>query len=323
MIPQNKSEFDKLNITYWWSKGFTGKGVNLVVLDVTGKPFEKDNIINPLQHLETHDKNYGHKSYVCGIIREILPDATIYAMRFNSAYQDECIDWILENKEIIDGVNISLSGTKSTNQALLRLKETGIPIFIAMGNESEDKPSPTAEIPMGTKWGAWEDYRNKLAHYSNYGQFLDFVTYTNIYVTTTSRDKIYMFNGTSCSAPVAMATYGLYAELYKRTHNKPMTQLQAFEFMLKNVDDKETPGRDDLSGYGLFRLPKEIPTIEGGDTMKFKDTNGHWADGAIDFVSDKGLLKGYEDGTFKPERAVTRAELATVLARQNGYVEKK
>ena len=107
MLPQNKSEFDKLNITYWWSKGFTGKGVNLVVLDVTGKPFEKDNIINPLQHLETHDKDYGHKSHVCGVVREILPDATIYAMRFNSAYQDECIDWILENKEIIDVLEAS------------------------------------------------------------------------------------------------------------------------------------------------------------------------------------------------------------------------
>lgn len=261
MIAQNKSEFDKLGVTYWHNKGFTGKGTNLVVLDVSGKPFEQHNILEPLRHLETHDTKYGHKSHVCGVIREVLPQANIYAFRVNSSYSDDIIKWVLDNKNMIDGINISLSGTRSLNKDLLKLKDTGIPIFIAMGNSGEDRPSSTAALPMGTKWGAWEEHSDRLAQYSNYGQYLDFVCYTNIYTRTTG-DKIYLFNGTSCASPIGMATYGLYAELFRRTYNRPMTQLEAFEFMLKNVDDKETPGRDYTSGYGLFRLPKHIPALE-------------------------------------------------------------
>lgn len=37
-----------------------------------------------------------------------------------------------------------------------------------------------------------------------------------------------------------------------------------------------------------------------------------WADG-------QGLVRGYPDGTFRPERAVTRGQLATVLERQRAY----
>lgn len=40
-----------------------------------------------------------------------------------------------------------------------------------------------------------------------------------------------------------------------------------------------------------------------------------WSCGAIQFCKDNGLLKGYDDGTFKPEKQVTREELAVVIQR--------
>jgi len=43
-------------------------------------------------------------------------------------------------------------------------------------------------------------------------------------------------------------------------------------------------------------------------------TEGHWAFDAIAFMKSKGFLSGYEDGTFKPDQQVTRAEVATVIA---------
>lgn len=45
------------------------------------------------------------------------------------------------------------------------------------------------------------------------------------------------------------------------------------------------------------------------------DTKGHWAEEAIDKVTDAGFMKGKADKRFDPEGKVTRAELATVLAR--------
>lgn len=49
---------------------------------------------------------------------------------------------------------------------------------------------------------------------------------------------------------------------------------------------------------------------------KFSDvTSGvtAWAGNAIDYLVDAGAIKGYEDGTFKPNNGLTRAEAATVL----------
>ena len=45
------------------------------------------------------------------------------------------------------------------------------------------------------------------------------------------------------------------------------------------------------------------------------DVTGHWAEIAIRRCMARGLLKGYLDGSFGPDKPVTRAELATVLDR--------
>lgn len=42
---------------------------------------------------------------------------------------------------------------------------------------------------------------------------------------------------------------------------------------------------------------------------------GHWATNAINLVSSSGIMKGYEDGSFKPNQTITRAEMATILSR--------
>jgi len=48
------------------------------------------------------------------------------------------------------------------------------------------------------------------------------------------------------------------------------------------------------------------------------DYEGHWAEEHIRWAMDKGLMTGYEDGTWQPDRPVTRAELAAVLHRLKG-----
>lgn len=45
------------------------------------------------------------------------------------------------------------------------------------------------------------------------------------------------------------------------------------------------------------------------------DVTGHWAEKAIRRCMERGLLKGYPDGSFGPDKPVTRAELAVILDR--------
>lgn len=48
----------------------------------------------------------------------------------------------------------------------------------------------------------------------------------------------------------------------------------------------------------------------------FKDvSSSHWAKASIDTAVNKGYLKGYSDGTFRPNAPVTRAEFAAILSR--------
>ena len=65
-------------------------------------------------------------------------------------------------------------------------------------------------------------------------------------------------------------------------------------------------------------------TINGGATVKivdnskgFIDTQDHWAKDAIDFVSARGLVSGMSGTTYAPDASTTRAQLWTILARQN------
>lgn len=45
------------------------------------------------------------------------------------------------------------------------------------------------------------------------------------------------------------------------------------------------------------------------------DVAGHWAEESIRRVRAAGLMQGYPDGSFRPDRPVTRAELAVILKR--------
>ena len=65
-------------------------------------------------------------------------------------------------------------------------------------------------------------------------------------------------------------------------------------------------------------------TVNGGATVKivdnskdFADTQNHWAKDAIDFVSARELVNGISATRYAPDASATRAQLWTILARQN------
>ena len=65
-------------------------------------------------------------------------------------------------------------------------------------------------------------------------------------------------------------------------------------------------------------------TVDGSATVKiidnskgFIDTQDHWAKDAIDFVSARGLVNGMSATIYAPNNSTTRAQLWTLLARQN------
>lgn len=87
---------------------------------------------------------------------------------------------------------------------------------------------------------------------------------------------------------------------------------------------KPTPTPGDDGGTGEETTPTPTPTItpdpngEGGGTtpnITLNDINNHWAKETIERAVAAGLIKGYTDGSFKPNASITRSEFAVVLMR--------
>ncbi|CAM4516487.1 mannan endo-1,4-beta-mannosidase [Paenibacillus endophyticus] len=52
---------------------------------------------------------------------------------------------------------------------------------------------------------------------------------------------------------------------------------------------------------------------------KTTDTQGHWAQAAIERWQSNGVINGYSDGSFRPNRTINRAELVTIINASLGF----
>jgi chitodextrinase len=52
-----------------------------------------------------------------------------------------------------------------------------------------------------------------------------------------------------------------------------------------------------------------------GKHKEFKDMKGHWGKQSVEKMQSLGILGGYTDGTFQPDKALTQAELAVIIDR--------
>jgi hypothetical protein len=59
------------------------------------------------------------------------------------------------------------------------------------------------------------------------------------------------------------------------------------------------------------------PAVSGGAAFTDID-NSAWYANAVSYLQSSGIISGYEDGTFKPEAPITRAEFAAIAARHAG-----
>lgn len=78
-------------------------------------------------------------------------------------------------------------------------------------------------------------------------------------------------------------------------------------------------------GGGGTRIPAgnvivtEKPSVQGTDNPQssvakvFSDIENHWSKAVVEELSKKKIISGYEDGSFRPDNKVTRAEFAKLV----------
>lgn len=60
--------------------------------------------------------------------------------------------------------------------------------------------------------------------------------------------------------------------------------------------------------------PEDADSLAGADlNSRFNDLVGHWSAPFVEALAEKGLVKGFLDGTFGPDNQVTRAEFAALV----------
>jgi hypothetical protein len=86
--------------------------------------------------------------------------------------------------------------------------------------------------------------------------------------------------------------------------------------------------RGEEKGRKLAKIAAEkkvspIPTPEVVVRQKVKTftdvPEGYWAQKPIEYLATLGIMDGYQDGTFRPTKEITRGELAVILVKAKGF----
>ncbi len=65
-------------------------------------------------------------------------------------------------------------------------------------------------------------------------------------------------------------------------------------------------------------------TLTENKDLSFTDISGHWAEEYINKAANAGWVNGYEDGSFGPQKYITRAEVMTIINRMlTRYVDEE
>lgn len=64
--------------------------------------------------------------------------------------------------------------------------------------------------------------------------------------------------------------------------------------------------------------PTLAPTPIAAPSSPFPDLTGHWTAAYVAALADRNLVKGFQDGTYRPDEGITRAQFATLVASAYG-----
>ncbi|NUU78738.1 immunoglobulin-like domain-containing protein [Paenibacillus xylanilyticus] len=85
--------------------------------------------------------------------------------------------------------------------------------------------------------------------------------------------------------------------------------------IIKGYEDKTIRPNQDMSRGEFVGILSRIFDVGGTKQVALKDIKGHWAEDAIVQFTQAGIIRGNGNGTFKPNKAITREEMAVILSK--------
>ena len=101
----------------------------------------------------------------------------------------------------------------------------------------------------------------------------------------------------------------------KRWSNKAISTMENGRYVTGYEDGTFRPGNPiTRAEFATIASKLDIGT-EDNEAHSFADVEGHWSEKYVAAAVKKGWLAGYDDGLFKPDRYITRAEAMAVINR--------
>lgn len=82
---------------------------------------------------------------------------------------------------------------------------------------------------------------------------------------------------------------------------------------------ERTISREEVAAIFARLLVNKIDMDENYEVSFSDIPDTAWSKNYIGFLEDFGILNGYEDGTYRPYNSITRAEMAVIIAKVEGY----
>lgn len=82
---------------------------------------------------------------------------------------------------------------------------------------------------------------------------------------------------------------------------------------------ERTISREEVAAIFARLLVNKINMDENYEVSFSDIPDTAWSKNYIGFLEDFGILNGYEDGTYRPYNSITRAEMAVIIAKVEGY----
>ena len=85
--------------------------------------------------------------------------------------------------------------------------------------------------------------------------------------------------------------------------------------LIQGYTDRTFRPDDKITRAEMATIAARWKKLQDKQTSSFKDIANHWAKGKIAALEDSGLINGYPDGTFKPDKELSRAEAVKIINR--------
>ena len=120
---------------------------------------------------------------------------------------------------------------------------------------------------------------------------------------------------------VGVTNYNVYVNGEKTFTQNADTTAITLDHLKENTVYTVNVKAVDAAGNESVQSPTVTFTTERA--LSFTDIENHWAKEFILKAAEEGIMKGYADGTFRPEQNVTRAQATSILVRSLGLTTKE